>query len=266
MAIDVSWPFVGSFAGGTQRITPRVQIVASPHTSNLSIPNEDSRSVDLEDWNLFALSRFSGYDRWEDGSRITYGVEWAYDRPRLSIRSTVGQSYRFNKSSLFIQGTGLAAQESDIVGRTTIEYANLISLTHRFRLDKNNFAFRTNEIDATLGGRKTYLTVGYLRLNRNITSTIEDLRDSEEVRLGARVQLTRYWSMFGSTTIDLTNKVEDPTSLANGFDPIRHRIGIAYEDNCLQFGVTWKRDYEQIGDARKGNTFSIQLALKNLGM
>ena len=72
--------------------------------------------------------------------------------------------------------------------------------------------------------------------------------------------------MFGSTTIDLTNKVEDPTSLANGFDPIRHRIGIAYEDNCLQFGVTWKRDYEQIGDARKGNTFSIQLALKNLGM
>jgi len=30
--------------------------------------------------------------------------------------------------------------------------------------------------------------------------------------------------------------------------------------------VTWKRDYEQIGDARKGNTFSIQLALKNLGI
>ena len=32
-----------------------------------------------------------------------------------------------------------------------IEYANPISLTDRFRLNKKNVAFRTNEIDATLG-------------------------------------------------------------------------------------------------------------------
>jgi LPS-assembly protein len=265
-ALDVSWPFVGSLAGGTQRITPRVQVVASPPTRNLSIPNEDARSVDLEDFNLFALNRFPGYDRWEDGTRITYGLEWAYDRPRLRIRSTIGQSYRFTKSTLFLDGTGLSAHTSDIVGKTVIDFDDLISLTHRYRLDKDNFAFRSNEIDGTFGNRKTYLTVGYLRLNRNVTQAIEDLRDSEEIRLGARIQLTRYWSVFGSTVIDLTDKSEDPTSLANGFDPIRHRIGIAYEDNCLELGVTWRRDYEKTGDARKGNTFSLQLSLKNLGI
>jgi LPS-assembly protein len=266
LAIDVSWPFVGSLFGGTQRITPRVQIVASPHTPNLSIPNEDARAVDLEDSNLFALNRFPGYDRWEDGSRVTYGIEWAYDRPRLSIRSNIGQSYRFNKSSLFPSGTGLSSQTSDIVGRTTVEFDNLVSLTDRYRLDKDSLAFRSNEIDGTVGDRKTYLTVGYLRLNRNVTSAIEDLPNIEEVRLGARLQLTRYWSVFASTTIDLTNKHEDPTTLANGFEPIRHRAGIDYEDDCLEFGVTWKRDYVQIGDARRGNTFAITLALKNLGM
>ena len=265
-AIDVSWPFVGELFGGTQRITPRVQLVASPHTRNLSIPNEDARSVDLEDSNLFALNRFPGYDRWEDGTRVTYGFEWAYDRPRLSIRSTIGQSYRFTSSSLFLRGTGLNAHTSDIVGRTTVQFDNLVNLTHRYRLDKDSLAFRSNEIDGTFGGRKTYLTVGYLRLNRGITSTIEDLRDAEEVRLGGRLALTRYWSLFGSTVIDLTGKSEDPTSLSDGFDPIRHRIGIAYEDNCLQFGLTWRRDFDQTGDARRGNTFSIQLALKNLGL
>ncbi|MGH6742067.1 MAG: LPS-assembly protein LptD, partial [Bradyrhizobium sp.] len=265
-AIDVSWPFVGPLAGGTQVITPRVQIVASPHTRNMSIPNEDARSVDLEDFNLFALNRYPGYDRWEDDTRVTYGLEWSYTRPRLSIRSTIGQSYRFSGSPLFLQGTGLSSRMSDIVGRTTIEFDDFISLTHRFRLDKDTLAFRTNEIDATVGGRKTYMTVGYLRLNRNITSTIEDLRDAQEVRLGARVALTRYWSIFGSTIIDLTNKQEDPTTLGDGFSPIRHRVGIAYEDDCLQLGITWKRDYIQFGDARKGNTFSVQLALKNLGM
>src|SRR4029077_8009205 len=124
VAADIKWPLVGQLFGGTQRLTPRIQFVASPPTSNLDIPNEDARSVDLEDSNLFALNRFPGYDRWEDGTRVTYGFEWAYDPPRLSIRSTIGKSYRFTNSSLFLRGTGLNAHTSDIVGRTTVQFDN----------------------------------------------------------------------------------------------------------------------------------------------
>ncbi len=58
---------------------------------------------------------------------------------------------------------------------------------------------------------------------------------------------------------------EDPTSQANGFDPVRHRIGFAYEDDCLRLGVTWKRDYQDTGDARRGDSFLLTLAFKNLG-
>ena len=93
LAADVKWPFVGPLLGGTQRLVPRVQLVLTPPTDNLNIPNEDARSVDLEDSNLFALNRFPGYDRWEDASRVTYGFDWAFDRPNLSIESNVGQSY-----------------------------------------------------------------------------------------------------------------------------------------------------------------------------
>ena len=50
--------------------------------------------------------------------------------------------------------------------------------------------------------------------------------------------------MFGSTVLDLTDREEDPLSLADGFEPVRHRLGIAYEDECLELGVTWRRDYE----------------------
>ena len=39
-AVDVQWPFVGAFAGGTQTLTPRVQLVASPAIRNLEIPND----------------------------------------------------------------------------------------------------------------------------------------------------------------------------------------------------------------------------------
>ena len=266
IAADIRWPFIGNFLSGTQRITPRVQIVASPKTRNLSLPNEDARSIDLEDSNLFALNRFSGYDRWDDGPRITYGAEWAIDLPGIAVNSIVGQSYRLNdKPSILPVGTGLSDRRSDIVGRTSLKYGRFLQFTHRYRLDKDNLAVRRNEIDATIGTRKTYLTVGYLKLNRDVIASIEDLRDREEVRLGGRIQIARYWSIFGSTVVDLTSRREDPLTLSDGYQPIRHRLGLLYDDDCIELGVTWRREYDAIGDARRGNTFLLRLALKNLG-
>ena len=266
LAADVKWPFVGSAFGGTQRLVPRVQLVLTPATPNLDIPNEDARAIDLEDSNLFALNRFPGYDRWEDGSRITYGVDWSLDRPNLSITSNIGQSYRIvSRPGIFPEGTGLTDQLSDIVGRTRIRYGRLIDLTHRFRLDKTNFALRRSELDLTVGTDQTYVQVGYLRLDRNIDPTIEDLRDKEELRLAGRVKFRRYWSVFGATVLDLTDKREDPLSIADGFAPVRHRLGFLYEDDCLELGLTWRRDYERIGTFRKGSTFALHVSLKGLG-
>lgn len=266
VAADMRWPFIGQFLGGTQTLTPRVQIVATPQLKNLDIPNEDSRAFDLEESNLFAINRFNGYDRFEDGARITYGVEWNFSRPGLNINSQIGQSYRLSdKPTLFPDGTGLTDRTSDVVGRTTIAYKDFLRLTHRFRLDKDNLAVRRNEFDATIGSRTTYAVLGYSRLNRDITTLAEDLQDREEARVGGRVAVARNWSIFGSAIIDLTNKADDPLSIADGFDPIRHRVGIAYDDECLSIALTWRRDYIDTGDARRGNSFAFRIAFRNLG-
>ena len=266
-AADIKWPFVGQAFGGTQIFTPRVQIVAAPSIANLRIPNEDSRAVDLEDSNLFALNRFPGYDRFEDDYRITYGFDWALRKSDFSADINLGQSYRLsNRESIFPDGTGLSGKASDIVGRTELRYKNIIKLTHRFRLDKDGLAVRRNEIDATIGSRGTYVQAGYLKLNRNIGPTVEDLADREEIRLGGRVRVAPYWSVFGSTIIDLTNAQEDPTSITDGFDPIRHRLGVAYDDDCLSLSLTWRRDYQPVGDSQRGNSFLFRLAFRNLGV
>ncbi|SEM61170.1 LPS-assembly protein [Sphingomonas gellani] len=266
LAVDMRWPFVGSFLGGAQRVTPRLQIVASPRLSNTAVPNEDSRAVDLEDSNLFSLNRFPGYDRFEDSSRATYGLEYALDLPGLTVNATVGQSYRLDeRPTILYEGTGLSDRFSDIVGRTELRFRDFVSITHRYRLDKNDLAVRRNEVDATIGSRGTYVLLGYLRLDRNIYPTIEDLQDREEARVAGRVQFARFWSAFGSMVIDLTNKAEDPFSVADGFDPVRHRLGVQYEDDCLKAGLTWRRDYNNTGDARRGNSFLLTLAFTNLG-
>ena len=267
MALDIKWPLVGGFLGGTQVLTPRFQIVASPTLRNLEVPNEDARAIDLEDSNLFALNRFPGYDRIEDGVRFTFGVDWQFERPGWRINTTIGQSYRLtNRPTLLPDGTGLSSRTSDIVGRTEVRFRDVVKFTHRFRLDKDNFAVRRNEFDAAVGTQRTYLEVGYLRLNRDINGGIEDLRDREELRLAGRIGFARYWSVFGSGVFDLTGVSDDP-SLTNvdGFQPIRTRLGVAYQDDCLEFDLTWRRDYVATGDARRGNTFQIHIALRNLG-
>jgi LPS-assembly protein len=246
---------------------PRVQFVIQPRVANLSIPNEDSRSVDLEDSNLFAINRFPGYDRIEDSSRITYGLDYRLDLPDFALDATIGQSYRLsNRASILPDGTGLSGRLSDIVGRVQLRYKDFLAITHRFRVDKDNLAVRRNEIDATIGTRRTYVEVGYLRLNRNVTAGVEDLKDIEEVRLGGRVAFAKHWSVFGTTNIDLTGKADDPTSNLSGFEPVRHRLGVAYEDDCVQLGFTWRRDYQTTGDARRGNSFQLRLVFKNLGL
>ena len=265
-AIDVEWPFVGEAFGGTQVFKPRVQLVASPSIRNLQVPNEDARAIDLEDSNLFALNRFPGYDRIEDGVRLTYGFDWELQRPGWRVKSTIGQSYRFDTARTILpDGTGLSERASDFVGRTEVRFRDTVKLTHRFRLDKDNLQIRRNEFDATVGNERTYVEVGYLRLNRDIED-FEDLQDREELRASVRVAFARYWSVFGSGVVNLTDRNEDPTFSSDGFEPIRTRLGVAYRDECLEFGLTWRRDYVNAGDAARGNTFQLTFALRNLGL
>jgi len=91
------------------------------------------------------------------------------------------------------------------------------------------------------------------------------LRDREEVRVAGRISFAGYWSAFGSAVVNLTDRNEDPTLTADGFEPLRTRLGIAYADDCLELSFTWRRDYTANGDAAKGNTFQIRFALRNLG-
>lgn len=267
LAFDMKWPLVGEFMGGSQVLTPRFQVVASPKLRNLAIPNEDARSIDLEDSNLFALNRFPGFDRIEDGVRFTYGIDWQFERPGLRINSTIGQSYRLSTNpTLLPDGTGLTDRTSDIVGRTEVRFSDVVKVTHRFRLDKDNLAVRRNEFDAGVGTQRTYLEVGYLRLNRDVGSGIEDLKDREELRIAGRVGFARHWSIFGSGVFDLTGISDDPALVGvDGFQPLRTRLGIAYQDDCIELDFTWRRDFVATGDARQGNIFQVHIAVRNLG-
>ena len=262
------WPFVGPLFGGIQRLVPRVQLVLTPPTPNLDIPNEDARSVDLEDSNLFALNRFPGYDRWEDASRVTYGVDWSLERPNLSIDehdrpelSDLKRDRRFSRryrADRPLSPTSSAERASATGG--------FIDLTHRYRVDKDNFAVRRNEIDLTVG------TDADLCPDR-LSAAQPQHRSGDRgfARQGRAAPRRR-----GSCSAATGRSSERPSSTSPTRAKIRCRwptgssrcataSASQYEDECLELGLTWRRDYEHIGDFRKGSTFALHLALKGLG-
>ena len=83
--------------------------------------------------------------RWSPDGRTLYFLS---DREKRGV----SQSYRISrKPSIFPEGTGLTDRLSDIVGRTRIRYGRFLDVTHRYRVDKDSFAFRRNEVDLTIG-------------------------------------------------------------------------------------------------------------------
>lgn len=255
LSASASWPLIRHGGEGYQVLEPIVTIVAALDGGNpATISNEDSRTFELNDANIFSENRFPGLDRWEGGTRVSYGVKWGYYSGKLSSEVLIGQSVRFDDSAVtFPQGSGISGNFSDLVGRWDISVEGLIELSHRFRLDKDNLAIRRNEIDASVGNSDYRVTIGYFQLNRNRED--EGLEDREEVRATGEFKLQRHWRLFGDITQDLTG----------GRRGVAHGVGLLYRDECLEFSLAWHRSFTEDRDIVPGSSIRFRIRLKHLG-
>src|SRR5262249_30684480 len=66
-----SYPFVASMAGASHVVEPVAQIITRQKSiDQRRLPDEDARSINFDDTNLFDFDKFSGYDRIETGTRV----------------------------------------------------------------------------------------------------------------------------------------------------------------------------------------------------
>ncbi len=79
--VGLEWrlPFIRATEDSRQILEPIIVAAVAPNQSNKAdkIPNEDSQDVELNDTNILNLDRYSGYDRNDIGSRISYGFNWS---------------------------------------------------------------------------------------------------------------------------------------------------------------------------------------------
>ncbi|MEM9709114.1 MAG: LPS assembly protein LptD [Pseudomonadota bacterium] len=97
VALTLRWPFQRVVGQSTlQSIEPVAQLAWS-RTTGADVPDEDSNTPELDQGNLFSLSRYPGSDRNEEGLRGAAGLTWTNTTPSGGEWSlSVGRIFRFD--------------------------------------------------------------------------------------------------------------------------------------------------------------------------
>lgn len=260
---EASYPVARSFKKFQAVIEPQVAVTLAPNISvNDDIPNEDSQDVQLDASNLFEADRFSGLDRIEDQSRITYGIRnglYGYEGSHADI--FLGQSYRFDEDdNPFPEGSGLERQESDFVGQFSLGYKDMLEMNYRFQMDSQDLASRRHEVDTYLDVGRFYMSSQYLfadalDLFADALAETNIQESREQIRADAGYYLDKDWRLRSGIIQDLG---ENP-GLREAYG------GLDYFGDCISWSVDLERNLtdDETGDSSTEILFRI--GLKNIG-
>ncbi len=260
LGMEWSLPFVKSKAGTKYILEPVVVGVLASNGGQKSqeIPNEDSLDIRIDDTNILSLDRYSGYDRNDVGSRVSYGLNWsAYGDDFGRTTMFLAQSYNFNESDEFDQIDG-GEKFSDYVGRVYAAPYDFLDFDLRFRLDKDDLAIKYSELGTTLGPDMLKLYVSYIYLDGelNVNDVLYNYDDRRELYTSLNVKLSKNWSAL----------VYNRQDLSTGADSSLERGGeIIYDNECITLtGYVNKED--SIDPSLENDfEFGINFLLKTLG-
>lgn len=238
----------------TEILEPSVAVFASPNMGNSStIPNEDSIEQEFDETNLFSSNKFTGLDRVESSTRISYGLRWGVHGAKGGASSFfVGQRYRIRKDDSFPDGSGLEDYFSDIVARVRVQPNSNLALAYKTRIDKEDLSPRRTELDLTAGAPALNLRTNYVFFDRQENS---EFGGREELSGQVTAKLDRLWRASFSSRYDLQGD-GDLRSVGLNF---------TYECECFIFNISLQRHFYEDRDLKPSDSIFFRLTFKTLG-
>jgi LPS-assembly protein len=263
----------------TELIEPIAGGFVGPSSGNRrNIPDEDSLSFNFSDSDLFRRDRLAGYDILDTGQRVDYGTKLGlYDKDGGSYRLLVGQSYRAQPNPFLPLGSGAERRLSDVVGRVVLSPVSYLDLIYRFRFDTSPLADRVQQVGVNAGPQSLRLSGSFIYLPAQLQGQLVTnpatgqnviYGKREQLNFTATAKLTRYWSLQGSQTVNLTNS----TTFVNGVATpsaagasLYASLSAIYQDECMAFIGTVTQSGIRNGDVTPGVSVLFSVVFKNLG-
>ena len=264
VGLEYRYPFINVQPWGSTTVTPIAQVILRPNETYAGkLPNEDAQSLVFDASNLFAVDKFSGYDRIEGGGRANVGVQTTtqFDRGG-SINVLFGQSYQlFGLNSYAVKDatntgldSGLATQRSDYVASVSYSPNRTYTFSTRARIDEATT--NVNRFEAE--GRATFdrWSVSMLYGNYAAQPELGYLTRREGLLGGASVKVAANWVVSGAARWDLeANKIN------------QYIVGAGYVDDCFVLAANYVTSYNySAGTAPPtlNHTFMLQIGLRTI--
>ena len=264
IGLEYRYPFINVQPWGTTTVEPIAQVILRPNESYAGrLPNEDAQSLVFDASNLFAVDKFSGYDRIEGGGRANVGVQATtqFDRGG-SINVLFGQSYQlFGLNSFAVVdatntglASGLATQRSDYVARVNYSPNRTYTFSTRARFDEATM--NVNRFEAE--GRATFdrWSVSMMYGNYAAQPELGYLTRREGLLGNASVKIATNWVISGGARWDLeANKVN------------QYIVGAGYVDDCFVLAANYLTSYNYSAGSTPptmNHTFMLQIGLRTI--
>ncbi|MCI2398162.1 LPS assembly protein LptD [Aliiroseovarius subalbicans] len=130
--VTLRWPMSRATRSGALEVLEPVVQLAWTDRIGADVPNEDSPLVEFDEANLFDLSRFPGFDRYERGLRGNLGLRWSrYQPDGWTWTLAGGKVFRGNDLGQFSLASGLDGVSSDWLVAGQVQLGDQFALQGR---------------------------------------------------------------------------------------------------------------------------------------
>jgi LPS-assembly protein len=284
VGLEYRYPFVYNSGLGQQTIEPIVQVIARPNAMQPSLrPNEDAQSLVFDTTNLFAWSKYSGFDRVEGGTRLNYGLQYNDNLPNGGHFNVMGgesialagqNPYTIPDAANTGLESGLDKTFSDFVASETLQPTAMpIYVISRQQFDSSNFALA--RLDGVVGG-----SFGDFGANVDYAQyAAQPLLGWPYPRDGLTASFSYKpkgggWNMTGGIVFDMSRHFYDvPGESTPVFYPTGYNVALSYETSCTTFKAMY---ISYTGDplsttvgtpppVTHNQTFLLQVTLRTIG-
>ena len=265
--VTVAYPWVANSRYGSHVIEPIGQIIARQSTIDQNaLPNEDAQSLVFDDTNLFEVTKFSGYDRIETGTRANVGLQYTFQSNDGGYaRLLAGESIHLagvnpyadpgldaNGDPVFSPYSGLQNDRSDYVLGAYVAPWSFLQLISQTRFEQSGLAMRRQDAGGSVSVGPFQASAIYAYLASDLTNGIATPQD--DVYGSLNIRLTDRWSIAAAARYDI-----DADEIASDMFQAR------YADECFVLTATYTDNYYHNPDIVDGQTLMLRFELKHLG-
>ncbi len=253
--LTASYPLLLTGPTSTHVVEPIAQVYARPDVNNETLfVNEDARSLVFDTTNLLQDTKFSGYDRVEEGVRANMALRYAgfFDNG-LTLNAKVGQSYHLAGENAYsrLDGltntgaqSGLEDDVSDIVSSVSLGTSLGLAFNNEARFDKEELDLRRTTVGTSYVTSAVQTSVAYTFIASQPAIGYEE--DREQVGAAANYRFADNWSVSAGAQYDL-----------NDSRLISDTYGFAYGDECYTFSLNFARTRAEDGTTNRAIQFKF---------